>query len=34
MDVKTETFLGNSDANRMLTREYRAPFVVPAAGAV
>jgi hypothetical protein len=34
MDVKSETFRGNADANRMLTREYRAPFVVPAANQV
>ena len=33
-DPKTETFEGNADANTMLTREYRAPFVVPAAGEV
>jgi hypothetical protein len=29
MDPRAETFLNNSDANRYLTREYRAPFVVP-----
>ena len=29
IDPKTETFPGNDEANRMLTREYRAPFVVP-----
>lgn len=34
MDVNTERFVGNNDANAMLTREYRAPFVVPAAGTV
>jgi len=33
-DPKTETFPGNSAANAMLTREYRKPFVVPAAGQV
>jgi predicted dehydrogenase len=33
-DPKTETFPGNDKANAMLTREYRAPFVVPAAGKV
>ena len=33
VDSATETF-GDSDADRMLTREYRAPFVVPAAGKV
>jgi len=26
---KTETFVSNDDADAMLTREYRAPFVVP-----
>jgi len=31
MDPKTERFLGNEAANAMLTRNYRAPFVVPAA---
>lgn len=30
----TETFIGNSQADTMLTREYRAPFIVPAAGKV
>jgi hypothetical protein len=29
MDPKTERFLDNRDANRLLTREYRKPFVVP-----
>ena len=29
MDVKTERFIGNDKANEMLTRQYRAPFVVP-----
>lgn len=29
MDPATERFVGNADANRMLTREYRQPFVVP-----
>jgi predicted dehydrogenase len=28
-DGKTETFPGDTEANRMLTREYRAPFLVP-----
>jgi hypothetical protein len=28
-DGKTETFPGEPEANRLLTREYRAPFVVP-----
>lgn len=33
VDPKTETFTGSGvdDANAMLTRDYRAPFVVPAA---
>jgi predicted dehydrogenase len=29
MDPKTERFIGNAQADKMLTREYRAPFVVP-----
>ena len=29
MDPKTERFTGNSEANQLLTREYRKPFVVP-----
>ena len=28
-DPLTEKFVGHADANRLLTREYRAPFVVP-----
>jgi predicted dehydrogenase len=28
-DPKTEKFIGRADADAMLTREYRAPFVVP-----
>jgi predicted dehydrogenase len=31
---QSETFVGNPKANEMCTREYRAPFVVPAAGQV
>ncbi len=30
MDPKAETFLSNDEANAMLTRQYREPFVVPA----
>jgi hypothetical protein len=30
MDPGTERFIGNADADRLLTREYRAPFIVPA----
>jgi predicted dehydrogenase len=33
-DPKTEKFVGDSAADAMLTRDYRAPFVVPAAGQV
>jgi len=33
-DPAAEKFIDNSQADAMLTREYRAPFVVPAAGAV
>jgi predicted dehydrogenase len=33
-DPKTETFPGNDKANAMLTREYRAPYIVPPAGQV
>jgi predicted dehydrogenase len=29
MDPKTERFIGNANADKLLTREYRAPFVVP-----
>lgn len=29
MDPKTERFIGNEKANELLTRNYRAPFVVP-----
>ena len=29
MDPRAERFLDNPDANQMLTREYRSPFVVP-----
>ncbi len=29
MDPKTERFIGNADADKLLTREYRTPFVVP-----
>ncbi len=33
-DSASETFPGNEMANKFLTREYRKPFVVPAAGEV
>jgi hypothetical protein len=33
-DPNAEKFIDNSLADQMLTREYRAPFVMPAAGAV
>ena len=29
MDTKTEKFIGNAAADKMLTREYRAPYIVP-----
>ena len=29
MDVKTEKFIGNAKADEMLTRNYRAPYIVP-----
>jgi hypothetical protein len=29
-DAKTEQFPGDAEANALLTREYRKPFVVPA----
>ncbi len=28
-DPVTETFPGDAEANRLLTREYRAPYVLP-----
>ncbi len=31
MDPASETFVDNAKANALLTREYRAPFIVPAA---
>ena len=33
-DPATETILNHVPANRLLTRDYRRPFVVPAAGSV
>lgn len=30
MDPKKETFVGNAEAGKMLTRPYRPGFVVPA----
>ncbi len=29
MDPKKETFVKNADADKMLTRDYRKPYVVP-----
>src|SRR5262249_7713003 len=29
VDVKKETFVGDKEADALLTREYRKPFVVP-----
>jgi predicted dehydrogenase len=34
LDPANEKFVGNSQADTMLTREYRAPFIVPPAGQV
>jgi predicted dehydrogenase len=34
IDVEHETVLDNAEANKLLTREYRAPFLVPKAGEV
>ena len=34
IDGKKENFPGNDKANALLTREYRAPYIVPAAGEV
>ena len=28
-DVKNEKFVGNNDANKMLSRDYREPFTCP-----
>ena len=28
-DAKTEQFVGDDDANKLLTRPYRKPYVVP-----
>jgi len=28
-DPKTRTCIGDAEANKLLTRSYRAPFVVP-----
>ena len=28
-DAQTEKFIGNADADKLLTRPYRAPYVVP-----
>jgi predicted dehydrogenase len=33
-DPKSETFVSNAQADQLLTRDYRAPFVVPAKGQV
>ena len=34
VDAEHEKFVNNADADAMLTRDYRAPFVVPPAGQV
>jgi hypothetical protein len=28
-DGKTEKFVGDAEADKLLTREYRAPYVIP-----
>jgi hypothetical protein len=33
-DPEKETFTNNSDANALLTREYRAPYICPTADRV
>ena len=33
-DPNREEFVGNSEANRLLTREYRKPFEVPTTDAL
>jgi hypothetical protein len=33
-DPEKEMFIENSEADALLTRKYRAPFIVPAAGEV
>ena len=30
VDAKNESFVGDPEANKLLTREYREPFAVPA----
>jgi len=30
VDPATQSFIGNADANALVTRDYRAPYVVPA----
>ena len=30
MDPKTEKFIGNAEADKLLTRDYRKPYIVPA----
>jgi hypothetical protein len=29
LDPRTETFVGDAEANALLRRDYRKPFVVP-----
>jgi hypothetical protein len=33
MNPKVETFIGNAAADKLLTRDYRKPYVVPAISA-